>query len=475
VRLHNGEYKRSAGELKRFVMECADHLYHDELVVVKAAMVQRQDINNLLIFMTPPAPLDAVSEKEGGSAPKPDKEDGKDGKLRNPSFEDFDGRGMFVDSSNSAVITAASLAYNADSPRWRLLGDDPLRSLAKGAITTTLAPFSFNSELLRNFLLSQNSVFKEEKHDLFKVPSPYLNSATDHLLSQGWLHDPLLFKGLAGAHFDSQGRSNEVLLHPGHFLPGKTREVALLSYMEELDTGLTSGQEIIRNLVVCLTGVFFAPDLLLEYKRLDVENKFSENSPRCSQEVLIGQFHRELQRSISLLRQDMRSNGQETAVGSGVLLQKVFSERGAGVAKWLMERLGKSLDISTASSLPQARDLAIKFLRSLAGGDGGRAPSPAPFAARSASPIPPGHVSTATPSAAGHAPRPCVYSFLGQFCPNLGLKCVVGEACSFSHSFGDQAGKALKAVRSVLDGVPHTSNLGSRRPEIVRALDALAL
>ena len=467
VRLRNGEYKRSAGDLKRFIAECADHLSDDELVDVMAALNQRRALSSPMLSPVP-TPHESVVDRD------PDPKIKGTCPVRDPSFTDFDGRGMFVDSVNSGVITAAGVAYNSDSPRWRLLGGEPLRSLAMGVFTTTTSPFSFNSELLRTFLLSQHSVYTEEKHELYTVPTRYLWSAANHLMRLGWLHDPHLFKSLAGAHFDAQGRSNELLLHPGHFFPGSSREEALGAYMEELDTRLTRGHEILLNLVTCLSGVFLAPDLLLEYKRLDMENKFFENSPRCSQEVLIGQFHRELQRCFNLLRRDMRDNGQETVVGSGVLLKSVFFDRGSGVAVWLMGRLCKSLEISPASGLMQARDTAVQFLRELVGSDRGRAPSPAPITSRSASPTPSGHVSSSVaPPSVGHATRPCVYSFLGKFCPGLGLKCAMGEACSFSHSFV-HGGKSSKAVRSVVEGCLPTSILGSRKTEINDALDALS-
>ena len=471
VRLRNGEHKRSAADLKRFVAECADHLHADELTEVTAAVEQRRLLSSLMLtpgFAIPDSDPSSTAVPSEGTLPVPP-----------PSFMDFDKYPMYVDSTNSGVISAACLAYNSEILRWRLLGGDPLRSLALGVFTATTTPLTFSPELLRVFLLSQHSVFAEEKHELFSTPSRYLWSATDYLHSMGWLGDPLLFRSLAGAQFEPQGRSGETLLHPGHFYPGNSREEALQAYVSELDSRLTRGREILLNLVTCLAGVFLSPDLLSEFKRLNMEDKFSENHPRCSQEVLIAQFHRELQRCTHLLRRDLRANAQETSLGSGVLLKDVFRERGGRIAKWLMERLSSSLNVTAASGLTQARDQAVKFLKELAG-DVGRALPHVSSVYRSASPAL-SSARSASPAISGPAPsgvpvsRPCVYAFLGKFCPSLGFKCAVGDTCSFSHSFSDLDGKSVKIVRSVVEGLPSVSNLGSRRPEILIALDALAL
>jgi hypothetical protein len=460
VRFANGEFRASEQHLKSFIAEYARFLSPEQLLVLRDEREAWKLRGSLLAYaagedVTPPF-SDPIDLTTSGGTDVGSLGDDSDGKLKKdpPFFRDFDLFCIPIDTENSGQSGFAATAYNKEILRWRLLGCDPRRSLA---LPLLLGQGSFDVDLdhIREFFRVQGGIpFPDMRHVLFQGEDPYLFTSTELLMRTGFIGDAKLFRALAVANIGTRAVKGEQRLVAAHFYPGENRDVAVRLFTQNLydpDNGVLRGHELLSNFVAIFAGVFFCPDFADEFKKLNGLGTFVKNSMQSSQPVLLAQFFREVADCVDLLRSDLRNASATPAFPQkDGLLAPVFKER-TGVGVWLAGRLVAALAMKPSTSAFRAHDAAVSYLSD-------------------------GLLPVVTPPASQFLPSPtqpptqgpCVYAYLAQHYPELKFSCAK-SSCHFSHVFG---GDAEHQIKTIVEGAPAYSPLGTRRPEILSALSS---
>jgi hypothetical protein len=458
VRFSNGEFRGSEQRLKSFISRYASALSVEQLRILGEETEAWKLRGPLLAYASesyvPPRPdgarsvdLTTLAASEQGS------EDGQVDEGKCPDqpeparFLDYDLFSVFVDTSHSGQIAIAAAAYNKEILRWRLLGNDPRRSLAFSVLLAQ-GSFEVDSDHIREFFRVQGGIpFPDMRHALFQDTDPYLFTASDLLVNQGFLLDVKVFRALSVLNIGNRALKGEsVRLVAAHFYPGVSRDAAMKSFSEDVrspNSGVLRGAELVGNLVTLLSGIFFCPELGGEFKKLNGLGTFSRNSTQSSQQVMLAQLFREVADCVDLLRSDLRKSAIPAHQGKEALLASVFKDR-SGVGVWFASRLVAALAIKASSGLLRAHEAAVTYLT-----DG---------LVLSAVAVAP---------AAVQSSGPCAYGFLAAYHPELKIVCSQ-PVCRYSHVFSASTGPAVKAI---VESATVHSPLGARRAEILSVLN----
>jgi len=369
----------------------------------------------------------------------------------------FDGFSHRTNSRSPSVLSAFARDYNVNIAYWRLLRFEE-RSEAISLVTAPTNTHALFAGSLRSWITYYTPLAPAERHRFFRGSTSgllllrdlgFLEKVDDFasLMSLNWGVQPLAgSKPLLSAR-DFMSSSGDISVRRTAF-----DDAVRADLLRTVDA-----VHILKNWVTCLSVVTLNPQILVSFTSHDVEGIFAISCETLNPVVSLMLIWRSIATTTDSLRSD-RSAAVDSDSVSDLATYSVFRSRSAVITDWFMSRLVSSLALPTGGfydagrSSRSARDYFLDF-----------APAPAtrvnPFQAQR-----PDSSAKVAPST-----LPCAYAYLAKFHPSLSIACTSGN-CSFTHEFDTRA-SSLDAVRKVVSNVRSETVLGSRRKDILEALD----